>query len=523
MRIYRSFTLLFLFFALSSLSAKDFNIVEFGAIGDNKTINTEAIQEAIDIVNSEGGGRVIIPAGTFCTGTLILKNNVTLHLEEGATLKGSTDLKDYPEIIPKYRSFTDHYVTRSMVYAENQENISLTGKGTIEGNGGAPEFTESPSSRDKDRPFVLRIISSRDIIIRDLTFRNSAKWMQHYLNCDYLQIDGIKVFNHVNRNNDGLDIDGCRNVIISNCIIDSEDDALCLKSSGPDACEFITIDNCILRSNCNAFKMGTESIGGFRNITVNNLVIDSCQIPSPYGYKAMNHTGIVILSVDGAEVENISINNVVMNGVQASIFIKLGNRLRSFDEKIPSRGPGYLRNISISNVIAHDADTETLHISGFPGHYVENVSLDNIQFFCYGGGKEDHIWQEVPEREAEYPDIHHYAEWYPAYGIFARHIDGLNLKDLEFYYDLPEERPVLFGDDLNNLQIFDLKAQSEPGMKQLFYLRNTKNAYFIQNIRGEGAKYYLNIAGESENIILDGIIGLGNEEILGNPGSVIVK
>ncbi|MGC9341753.1 MAG: glycosyl hydrolase family 28 protein [Bacteroidales bacterium] len=124
---------------------------------------------------------------------------------------------------------------------------------------------KNPSSRDKDRPFSVRIISCRNIIIKEITFQNSAKWMQHYLNCDYLQIEGIEVFNHVNRNNDGLDIGGCRNVVVSNCIIDIEDVALCLKSSGPNTCEYFTISNCILRSNCNAFILGTESIGGFKN------------------------------------------------------------------------------------------------------------------------------------------------------------------------------------------------------------------------------------------------------------------
>jgi hypothetical protein len=493
------------FITLISLNSygKDRLITEFGAIPDNKTINTLSIQNTIDAVHASGGGKVIIPNGSFVTGTIFLKDNITLYFMEGAILYGSTNMEDYPVIYPKFKSFTDSHCNRSIIYAENCKNIAIEGKGLIDGNGGHPTFSTNIKDNDDARPFGIRIISCSNITVRDIEMRNAAQWMQHYLDCDFLFIEGIKVTNHVNRNNDGLDIDGCRNVTVSNCIIDADDDALCLKANGPADCENVTITNCVLKSNCNAFKMGTETTGGFKNIVASNLVISASSKESPIWKRQLNLSGITILSMDGGKTENVSINNVIINGVYAPIFIKLGNRLRKYADGASTPEPGYIKNIRISEVIAHDSRFETSHISGFPGHYVENITLENIEFFCYGDGKKEDILEEVEERETSYPDVQLYDTWYPSYGLFARHVKGLHLNNVKFNYNKKDERPAIFADDVEDLNLFNVQSQSNKEMEQVYYLKDVKNASFRNCVNSELSNKFVNKAGNSKNIIIN--------------------
>jgi len=234
-----------------------YSIAEKSAVADGKTVCTNAIQSAIDAAAAAGGGTVLVPPGMWCTGTLVLKSFVTLHLEPGSTLSGSTQLADYPEHIPALRSFTDCQVSRSLIYSEDADHIAITGSGTIDGNGGS--FPQKYGDTDKQRPYLIRIISCRDVRVENVHLRNSAMWMQHYMDCDRVQVRGISVYNHSNYKNDGLDIDGCRDVNISDCQIDADDDGLCLKGTFQKSAENITITNCVLRSHCTALKFGTES------------------------------------------------------------------------------------------------------------------------------------------------------------------------------------------------------------------------------------------------------------------------
>lgn len=496
--------------------SRTYHITDYGAIADKHTINTSAIQKAIDAANAADGGEVIIPAGIFLSGTIILKSNVSLHLQKGAVLMGSANLDDYPEMIPEYRSYTDRYVTRSLIYAEKQNNISIRGEGTIDGNGGNENFQFNNDSEDTRRPYNIRIISCSRILIENVNLINSAFWMQHYLNCDHLRIEGIRVHNHVNRNNDGMDIDGCKDVIINNCIFDTDDDALCLKATGTTDCENIVISNCLIRTNCTGFKMGTESLGGFKNIVVSNLVMERASKPSG-AYNGRNRliAGIDLLCVDGGHMDNIIIDNVIMHHVQAALFIKLGNRGRKPYEAAPEPLPGSIKNISISNIISHDGDAETSHISGFPGHYIENVSLQNIQLFCWGGGKKEAITTELPEREKEYPRLYAHGKWYPSYGLFARHVKGLTLNNVSFTYDLPEERPVVFCENVEDLKLYNIKAKEESSMEQLYFLKDVRNALISQSYWNRKTRKFATITGNSSNIVFQGIVGLRKGDVNG--------
>ncbi len=279
-----------------------YSVMDYDAKGDGIVLDTEAIQKAINDANKNGGGTVFIPAGKYLSGTIFFKSNVSLYLDAGSELLGSTNLDDYPVTICGYRSYTDNYTERSLIYAEKVENISILGMGTVNGQGAA--FTHFQTKEDpgyKQRPYMLRFIECKNITVRDITIINSPMWVQHYLACEDVVIDGITVNSFVAGNNDGIDIDSCDKVRISNCNIDSGDDSIVLKATSDRPCKNVTITNCVLNSHTNAFKLGTESNGGFKNITFNNSIIQNTQLAA-----------IALEMVDGGHLERVSVNNIAI-------------------------------------------------------------------------------------------------------------------------------------------------------------------------------------------------------------------
>jgi len=264
------------FFLLSVFSA-EYNIKQFGAVSDTSLLCTKAIQDAIDKCSSDGGGKVVIPAGHYKTGTIILKSHVNLYLEQGAILWGSTNLKDYIKIKPDFVSLRTQDATVQLIYAENASNISISGQGIIDGQG---KVFKKLSMNDEGitRPHLLRFITCNYINVEGVFFRNSGCWMQHYLACDYLMIRNVRVLNRNNYNNDALDLDGCRNVTVSDFVSDTDDDGITIKSTSLRISENIVISNCIVSSRCNGIKCGTESSGGFRNIAITNCVVKPSEI-----------------------------------------------------------------------------------------------------------------------------------------------------------------------------------------------------------------------------------------------------
>lgn len=441
-----------------------YNVREFGARGDGEALDTSALQRAIEACARKGGGTVHFPPGRYVSGTLFLKSGVTVELEGGATLVGSRRLEDYPPAIASVRSYTDTYTERSLIYGENLEHVTLQGRGVIDGQGAAFK------GQDKVRPNRVRMIGCRDVAVRDLTLRDSPMWVQHYLACDGVRLDGLTVVSKCNANNDGIDIDGCQRVRIANCDIQSGDDAIVLKSTLNRPCKNVVITNCLLNSDCNAFKLGTESNGGFENIALSNCAI--------YGTRL---AGIALEIVDGGTLDGVSIANVTMANVRGPIFIRLGNRARPFQPGSPPPGIGALRNVSLCGIRATGASSVGCCIAGLPGHPVENVTLADIRIAFAGGGKEADARREVSEKPEAYPEYSMFGIL-PAYGFYCRHAHNLALRDVEVSCAAADARPSLVCEDVDWLQVSAWGALSAAENAPVLRFENVRRA-FVQGCR----------------------------------------
>jgi len=435
------------------------NVRAQGARGDGEQLDTRALQAAIDACGAAGGGTVYFPPGRYLTGGLRLRSGVHLQLEAGALLLGSKRLEDFPITTPRFRSYTDNYTERSLLYGEGLENVGIHGTGTIDGQGAA---YEGPY---KVRPYLIRIVSSRRASVTGVTIRDSPMWVQHYLACDDVLIHGVTVHSRVNHNNDGIDIDCCRRVTISDCNIWSGDDAIVLKSTAERPTRDVAITNCVLSSHCNAFKLGTESNGGFENITLSNCSIYETRL-----------TGIALELVDGGSLDGDSIANVTMREVANPLFIRLGNRARPFTAGKAVQGAGVLRNVSINGVTATGANTTGCAISGIPGHRIENLSIENVSIE-YAGGVST-APEDAPEQEAEYPEYKMFGAL-PAYGIFLRHASGVRLRNVRTRTVKPDPRPALVGDDVVE---FELRDSSLAATGSVVRLRDARGV-MIQGCR----------------------------------------
>lgn len=476
-----------------------YNVRTYGAKGDGLTVDTHAIQGAIDACGKTGG-TVLFPPGCYLSGTIEFRSGVTLHLMRGSVLKGSPNLNDYIEKIPSVRSYTDTYVSRSLIYGESLENVGINGEGFIDGNGGAPQFQKDEYL---SRPYVIRLVACRGVRIADVTMLNSPMWMQLYLACENVFISRIRVYNHGNRNNDMIDLDGCRNVVMSDCIGDSDDDGITIKSTSPAVSEHIAITNCVVGSHCNAIKMGTESTGGFRNIAISNCVVKQSDDPDVvYGVRD-GISGIALEIVDGGVMENITISNITIDRVGTPIFIRLGNRARQYTESAPRPGVGSIRNIRLSGITALGTNTAS-SITGIPGHPVENVSLHGIRLISTGEGEPKDTIRPVPENESKYPDATMFGTRLPAYGLYVRHADGIELDDVVCSLENPDPRPALVCEDVGGLDVDGFRADP-PREAPLLLLAGVRDA-FIRGARAmPGTAAFVRVEGaDTRRITLRG-------------------
>lgn len=447
---------------------RDYNIVDYGAKADTTQLSTTALQKAIDDCSAAGGGRVIVPAGNYKTGSIRLKSGVHLYIEHGATLYGSTDLKDYTPMKSDYVSLRTQTTTIQLIYADGVKNVVIDGYGTIDGRGRA--FKKLTwNDEGITRPHLIRFIQSEDIIIRNITLKNSGCWMQHYLACDRLRIEGIKVMNRNNYNNDALDIDGCHDVVVQGMIADSDDDGITLKSTSPRLCENVRITDCVVSSHCNAVKLGTETNGGFRNINIAGIVVkpSSNQQEKFFG-QWIGTSAISLEIVDGGIMENVSVSDFTVEGTESPIFIRLGNRGRGYKlrsgqkalsgkgnddtiaELIPIDHVGSIDGIRINNFQVHNAGATGCSITGLPGHPVRNVWLSDISIHHKGGVKAEDLRlindTIVYEKEKEYPEATMWGNL-PAKGFFVRHARNIHFSNIDIRTEYPDVRPEFINID----------------------------------------------------------------------------
>ncbi len=446
-----------------------YNVRDFGAVGDGKTLDHLAINKTIETCANAGGGTVILTAGTYLCGSIHLQSNINLCIDAGATILGAPqEMNAYDQAEPfsfkRYQDGGHTYFHNSLIWGENLKNISITGRGMI--NGG--EITRDDHDNDfslgpilkGDKAIALKLCSN--VLIRDITIFHGGHFAILATGCNLLTMDNLTI----DTNRDGIDIDCCTNTIVSNCRVNSPgDDAICPKSSyalnKPVITENLLITNCEVSGykegtlldgtrvpvkvgwSSGRIKFGTESNGGFRNCVVSNCIF-------------RNSNGIALELVDGGIMENIIVTNITMQDVNHyPIYICLGARNRG---PLETTKMGSVKNIFISNVIATGASSMSgIQIVGSPGYPLENVQLENIQVIYKGGGTVEQGLRDYPELAKGYPEPS-LLGIAPFYGLLARHVNDLRLNNISLKTEIPDYRPAVICNNVKGLEIIDFKA-----------------------------------------------------------------
>jgi Glycosyl hydrolases family 28 len=466
--------------------AQDYKASFFGIASDGNTLNTRSIQKAIDHIHEKGGGRLIFDVGRFVTGSIYLKSNVTIHLQEGAVLVASLNPFDYDR----------HGYWSAMIFALDQQNIGITGKGSIDGRG--YELAQNvltmvhkgliadSKNLDKDRahegirPQNIYFKGCKNIVIKDVAINNSASWVQQYDQCKNIVVDNIRVDSKCYWNNDGIDIVDCDSVVIRNSYFDAADDGICLKSHQPAMlCQNINIYNNVVRSSASGIKFGTYSVGGFKNIHIrNNTVYDTYR------------SAITFAAVDGGHIENITVDSLKALNVGNVIFLRIGERRAG--------KKGSMKNIRLSNIYAevaagkadagypYEGPVEHLprnispaSIIGMPDVAIENIHLKNIAIHYPGGGDPNYAkvllneLDNVPELADHYPEYSMFKEL-PAWGFYIRHAVDLSFEEVHLHCAKRDYRTAVVLDDVQGIRFKKLKVM-EPEEKKdsIFSVRST--------------------------------------------------
>ena len=396
-----------------------------GASGDGLTINTTALQAAIDACSAGGGGILHFPAGRYVTGTLELKDNVMLHLDADATIMGSTNAADYLNLDP-FIDGSGSKMGYALIVAVGAQHVGLEGPGTIDGRGKA---VKAAQAHYDIRPFLVRWVKCQDVTVKDVHLINSGAWTMNFFQSQNALVTGVEIRSLGLVNNDGIDLDSCAHIDIKDCNINSGDDAICLKATSPVPCRDITAEHCQLQTHCNAIKLGTESLGDFTHIRVSH-----CQI------KDTHLAGIALYSVDGSHLTDVEISNITMDRVTVPICIRLGARLKVFRTGDQPRPPGVLRDITIKDVQATGTGPVGMLINGLPGHPIEHLTLENISLQVPGGGTAANAAVVLAEKPATYPEWNMFGKVIPAYGIYLRHAQGVTLKNIHLSTVKPDAR-----------------------------------------------------------------------------------
>jgi polygalacturonase len=468
-------------------------VTRLGAKGDGKAFDTPAINNAIDQASRAGGGIVFFPAGTYLCHSIHLKSHITLYLAPGATIlgadstapgeRGGYDLAESNQPCENYQDFGHNHWHNSLVWGDGLENVAIVGSGLIWGRGlskgyGPGPVAEQPGVGNK----AIALKNCRNVLLRDFSILYGGHFGILATGVDNLTIDNLTI----DTNRDGMDIDCCRNVRVSNCSVNSPwDDGICLKSSYAlgyaRATEMVTITNCMVSGSfeegtlidatfkrfppeerifrAGRIKFGTESNGGFKNITISNCVFDGCH-------------GLAIESVDGAVIEDVSVNNITMRELyDAPIFVRLGARMRG-----PAGAPvGVIRRLSIGNVSCVNAPNSKICsiISGIPGHRIEDLSLTDITILQPGGATAQDAARQLPEEEQKYPEPTMFGVT-PAQGFFIRHAKGVTMTGIKVECAGQDARPAFVLDDVEAADFHRLKLPANQP-KPAFVLKQVED------------------------------------------------
>jgi polygalacturonase len=487
----------------SAPAKTSYDVIAFGAKGDARTLDSTAINRAIEAAAAAGGGTVSFPAGTYLSYSIHLKSNVALHLAPGATILAAElsselasklatdptgtpgyDLAESNAPWESYQDFGHNHWHNSLLWGEGLENISITGPGLIWGKAlsrgwGAGPIAEHPGVANK----AIALKNCRNVLLRDFSILHGGHFGILATGVDNLTIDNLKI----DTNRDGMDIDCCRNVRVSNCSVNSPwDDAICLKSSFAlgyaRPTEMVTISDCVVSGSfeegtlidatykrfapdenaktkanrTGRIKFGTESNGGFKNIAITNCVFDGCW-------------GFALETVDGGLLEDVTISNITMRDlVGAPIFLRLGARMRG-----PAGIPvGAMRRVMMSNIVCSNAGSPVSSIiSGIPGHEIEDVKLSHILIQHQGGQPDTPL--QFAEKEKDYPEPSMFGTT-PAHGFFIRHAQGIEINDVEIQCAREDARPAFVLDDVTRADFFRVTAPRVQG-KPVIVLNNVKN------------------------------------------------
>ena len=441
-----------------------YNIRDYGATGTGIVPDSPAIQRAVDECSANGGGTVLIPSGKYLCGTIHLKSHVHILFEKSATILGSSNVEDFDphETNPAndiYQDISHSYYHRSLFHADNIEDIAITGFGIIDMQSAWEEQAEWYRAAK-----IIAFKECNNVIIRDLTMKNATDLAVYLAGCEYVTISGLNIAAHI----DGISPDCCKNITISDCIVDTGDDAIVPKCSYTlgrlKAMENLTISNCVVRSSASGIKFGTESNSEFRNITVTGCTIYDT------GLK-----GLAFQVCDGATMNGISVSNITMRNVGTPILMMVLDRARG--PKDDCGKIGVMKNISISNVIITGPYPESYQatmaqnitdfrnnklteypdflpiiIAGQPDSVITNITMSNIQYTAPGGGTDDDR-NIIPAQVRDgYPIGTAFGKRFPVYGMFARHVDNLKLYNVDFMTESEDKRDAILLDNVKRFK-----------------------------------------------------------------------
>ncbi len=505
-----------------------YDIRDFGAVGDGKTLNTAAVQAAVDTCFKDGGGLVLVPAGVFQIGTIELKSNVTLHIAAGGTLLGSGDGRQYHPVdaVPLEGDATAEDGHVALLYAVHAENVTVEGPGTIDGQGalfrhrrGDPNPPPAGIS-GTHRPYHLMFYRCRHLRVRNLFLKDGAYHALRIFQCDFCWFDGLHIHSRVNSNNDGFHFISCRNVHLANCDVQCQDDACALFGS----CQFVTVTNCSFSTRWSVFRFGG---GAAENIAVSNCILDTV-LGCP----------IKIAASGRSRFQNMLFTNLVMNRVTGPISISMGSghegrrsetgvvettAVTGAAAELPAETAAdrpIVRNLVFSGICATVVKPFPLPDSAWPSSYhpgemfscialnatdgnvMENIILDNIHVTFPGGGTaEQAAVRDVPQVVGEY----YAAGVFPSYALYARQVRGLTLNNVRFDLAAPDLRPAVVLDHVQDAAMTALNVQGVQAAESALRFINSKDVLLSAPRLLAPTSVFLQIEGaDNQNIIVDG-------------------